>query len=241
MKNATLLNSKLIDIFICLSVDENLNFVDGNEINVTINNKPLLQLNIERLHLPLPIDKLLEKTSPLENDFVEMDQLANLFNTISKNQAFIGLNHVGICYKVESQADERERIKKEIINTGWHLYEMESNDEGLWLFVGDKSNWRDPLIELLPVENTDDEWVNYWLPHIQVDIDTKLSDQQLKELITRSFGGKVIPFNSCVIDGIVYGVRARLGIISGVNIALDFATKERRIQYSREHLLKVII
>ncbi len=241
MNSKQQLTATLFEVFRILSIDSELNFIDSEQMKVVVNQKPLIQINHQKITFPVPSESLLKNTNPLENEFVDLEKLKQLFAYLSETDSIIGLNHIGFCYKVMSQAEERERIKNEIAKTDWHLYEMDSNDEGLWLFMGNKGNWQDPLIELLPVEKTDDKWVNYWLPHIQIDIDTKLSHHEIEEKIISIFDRKIVPFRSCVIEGVVYGVRARLGIVSGVNIALDFATKERKIQYSREHLLKVIV
>lgn len=233
--------SKLYDVFKLLSIDHHLNFFDDEKMKIVVNEKTLFFLSNKELMLPIASESFFENNNPLKDSFVENEDLKNLIRDLSNLKAIIGLNHIGFCYKCDSQVKERERIKNAVTRTDWQLYEMESNDDGLWLFVGNKDDWHDPLIELLPVEKTNDKWVNYWLPHIQIDIDTKLSHKELEERIKSAFKEKVIPFRSCVIDGVVYGVRARLGNVGGVNIVLDFATKERRIQYSREHLLSKVL
>lgn len=104
-----------------------------------------------------------------------------------------------------------------------------------------KKNWQDPLIEFVLIGNSTDKWIDYWLPHLQIDIDTTLSDRQIENIIQTAFGGAVDPFRLLVIDGITYIIRIRLGIVDGININLDIATKSRRVQFHREKLLKVIV
>lgn len=196
----------------------------------------ILSINIDLKELPLQI--LSEQKSPLKNQFIEINLLEKLINKLSDQKSIIRLNHIGFCYKVKSKDKERERLKQEISKTNLNLYEMQSYDEALWLFAGDNKNWQDPMIEYLPIEKTKDKWVNYWLPHVHIDMDTTLSHQELEEMINNVFQKKIKPFRSVVIDNVVYCIRARLGIISGMNIMLDLTTKERDVEYSRKHLLK---
>ncbi|HUV46972.1 MAG TPA: hypothetical protein VMW29_02450, partial [Candidatus Bathyarchaeia archaeon] len=90
----------------------------------------------------------------------------------------------------------------------------------------------------LPVENTKDRWVNYWLPNFQIDLDTTLNCEQIEKLVFDTFQGKIKPFRAVVMDGVTYCVRIRLGIISGINIYLDLGTNSRNVKYVRKHILK---
>ncbi len=235
------LNTKLLDIFRVLSTSNKLNYYKNGGVKIkTQDNKTLLTLDQQSITAPvLKINEMFNYKSPLKDNFVNISRLESFINRLDNNQFLVRLNHIGFCYKVKSQAQEREKIKREVSKTLWHLYEMESNDAGLWLFIGNNSYWQDPMIELLPIEKTDDRWVNYWLPHIQIDIDTSLPGEKIEQIIKEVFTGKVFPFRSCVIDKVIYSIRARLGIVSGVNIVFDFATKERDVKYSRKHLLKL--
>lgn len=92
------------------------------------------------------------------------------------------------------------------------------------------------MIELIPVEKTDNTWVDYWLPHIQIDIDTKLITQDIENRVNLVFAHTLKPY-PITIDGTVYIVRNHLGRIDGVNIFLDVATRSRDVKYARQHLL----
>jgi hypothetical protein len=235
------ITKKLFEVLKMLSIINNLNLYDDTKFKIMADKKPLIQVNAQGMIMPLLSDYLFSNKNPLADNFVEMSLLQTFVIKMSNENSVIRLNHIGFCYKVNSQNKERVKIKNEIAKTNWNLYEMESNDAGLWLFIGNNVNWQDPMIELLPVEKTNDKWVNYWLPHIHIDLDTTLSNQEIEKSINDMFKGKITPFRSCVINGIVYGIRARLGIVSGVNINLDFASKERDVRYSREQLLKLIV
>src|SRR3989344_7973122 len=99
--------------------------------------------------------------------------------------------------------------------------------------------WQNPMVELIPIEKSADKWIEYWLPHIQIDIDTTLTEEEIKKHTTDAFGSLVKPF-SITIDNVVYIVRNRLGVVDGVNIILDLATNSRDVKYQRQTLFEKV-
>lgn len=209
----------------------------GETLSVRSQGKQLLGLTPDSLDLPLPRYNFFHALSNLPDRMVPPGDTEKLARLLSAQKAIVRLNHVGICYPVLDQDKERERLKEAVPETGFRLYEMESNDAGLWLFMGNRDNWEDPMLELLPVGKTDDPWASYWLPHIHLDLDTTLSPESLEEAAHTIFGRRLKPLHSCVIDNVVYTVRLRLGAVAGVNIMLDLSTGKRDTRYSREKLL----
>lgn len=183
---------------------------------------------------------LLSHKSKLKDQIIEINLLTKLVDLLSKNQSIIRLDHIGFCYKVASLKKEKERIIELISKSNFHLYQEQSSDDGLWLFVGNTDNWENPMIEFVPIEKTNDKWVDYFLPHIQIDIDTNLTSQEIKKLMKSVFNDKVQPF-PIVINEIVYIVRNRLGTIGGVNINLDLATNSRNVKFVRQKVFNKII
>ncbi len=51
-----------------------------------------------------------------------------------------------------------------------------------------------------------DIWVEYWLSHIQIDIDTLLAPKEIENLVLLIFGPKIKPFK-IDIEGITYIIR----------------------------------
>lgn len=123
---------------------------------------------------------------------------------------------------------------------GWHVYEEPSVNEGLWLFVGDTEPWKNPLLEFIPVAETRNRWAAYWLPHIQIDLDTSLSEREVRNILRSVFGQKTHP-HATAIDGVVYFVSVWLGTIGGVNFELDVGTNARNTQYARQRILHRLI
>ncbi|QQG44126.1 MAG: hypothetical protein HYW86_04685 [Candidatus Roizmanbacteria bacterium] len=183
---------------------------------------------------------LLNQKSNLKDQIIDTNFLVKLVDALSKNNSIVRLNHIGFCYKVDSQEKEKERLIELIKQSKFHLYQEQSNDDGLWLFIGNTDDWENPLIELLPVEKTNDHWVDYWLPHIQIDIDTALTGKEIEDTVRSTFNNTIEPYQ-IKIDGVVYIVRNRIGVIGGVNINIDLATNSRNVQIARQNsLIKVI-
>lgn len=206
--------------------------------NLVFQNTRLLDFSDTKIMTPvgniLPL--LLANKSNVSDRPVKSVLLKQLIDRLNSNQSIVRLNHVGFCYKVFSQGKEKKRLVRVIKQTGFHLYQEQSNDDGLWLFIGDTSKWEEPLIELLPVEKTQDKWVDYWLPHIHIDIDTTLTAKDIEDSVNSVFTNTIKPYR-VIIDGTVYIVRNYLGSIDGVNIYLDLATRSRSVQFTRQNLL----
>lgn len=217
-----------------------LSVLSCNDTLVLINTK-LFDLSDTEVSTPagniLPL--LLEHKSTLSDHPVNFELLEQLIDILNNNQSIIRLNHIGFCYKVSSQEKEKERLIRLIKQTKFHLYQEKSSDDGLWLFIGDTNKWDDPLIELVPVEKTKDKWVDYWLPHVHIDIDTALTAREIEKRVSSIFTSTIKPY-LITIEGTVYSVRNYLGIINGVNFYLDLATNSRNVKLARQSLLKKI-
>ena len=210
-----------------------------SDSSIVLNNR-LLKMTPNHIRSPVVNlkDRLEKYPSPLEDEFISLDTFSLFVDELKKQNSLVRVNHIGFCYKVTSIKIERQKIVKQIEKTPLHLYEEPSNDAAAWLFIGDVKNWQDPLIELLPVENTNDSWVNLWLPHIHIDIDTTEDAQSISDISNKFFKNSITPFNVTVIEGVIYTVRLRLGIASGINIDLDLATNKRDVEYARTKLWK---
>jgi hypothetical protein len=148
---------------------------------------------------------------------------------------------VGFCYKVLSINEEKQRLVKAASESNLHLYQEESSDEGSWFFMGNISHdWQTPIIEYILIKQTNDEWQQYWLPHVQIDIDTKLTADKIVLELKKAFGSDVQPY-AIIIGGVTYIIRLWLGTVDGINIQLDFSTESRMTQIHRSKLLKLIV
>lgn len=155
----------------------------------------------------------------LPDNVVDSKNLDRLVNRLLQNKSIIRLNHIGFCYQVVSLEDEKTRLIKSLKNLDYHFYEELSSSEDVWLFLGNVDKWDDPTLEFVLIKNTSDPDKDYWLPHIQIDVDTTLSPNQINDLIQEVYSGKIKPF-PIVIDGTTYIMRCRLGRIRALVLLL---------------------
>lgn len=177
--------------------------------------------------------------SNLSDTFVSMDDIGTFVQLLRSH--IKRLDHIGFCYTVSSQEDERKRILREVSKTNWHMYEMESVDLEKWYFIGNKNNWQDPMIELLPVvlPTTLSKDIAYWMPHIQIDINTDMSAEEIVRMSKDVFGDtrKPILYTDHKWGTGTHCVRIWLGVVSGVNIQLDLSTNVRNLEWVRKNML----
>jgi hypothetical protein len=213
----------------------------SNNGNVSFKDNDLFTLSNSEILTPIGdiIPRLTIHRSKLKDQFIDTDLFIKLIDKLSKDKSIIRLDHIGFCYKVDSLAKEKDRLIELITGSKYHLYQEPSNDEALWLFMGNIKNWEEPVIELLPIEKTNDKWVDYWLPHIQLDIDTTLNGKEAESLVKSVCGNYIVPF-AVTIENSICIVRNRLGTIDGVNITLDLATTARNVRSLREGIWKKI-
>jgi len=206
--------------------------------------KPLISISSAGINMPgvaMPTS-FFGKPSPLKDSFVPTEQIKEIFQYLIKNNLFKGLNHLGFGYSVESAKTEKERLINEAKKAKLHLYEEVSNEDGsVWLFLRGGDDWQTPMVEFVINEKTTDKWKDYWLPHFQIDIDTYLDGDEIESLITDSFKGKVKPFRIVETKDNIILVRARLGIVSGINIALDMGFEGRMPRWHREKLMNKLV
>lgn len=186
-------------------------------------------------------DSVFKIRSSLQDSFVSMDDIATLAQRLKTH--IKRLDHIGFCYTISSQEDERKRIIEHVSKTAWHLYEMESVDLAKWYFIGDTARWQDPMIELLPVEKPKEspEDFAYWMPHIHIDINTSLSADEIIAICTTVLGGTRTPILYTDPQWGTHCVRIWLGVVAGVNFQLDLSTKVRNLQWVRNTMLKQLL
>lgn len=205
---------------------------------------PLLEIKNDQLITPtgnvFPV--LTKHKSSLPNEKVDFARLKKLVTKLNANQSIVRLNHIGFCYKTDSQFQEKLRLINLTKQTKYHLYEEPSNDDGLWLFFGNSEQWGKPMVEFLPVEKVTQwiEWKEYWLPNLHIDIDMDLYANKTVSLVKEIFGKNFEP-HLVIVEGITFIVRCRLGIIDGVNIFLDLATNARNVEFQRKNIWKQLV
>ena len=231
----------LAGIFRLLSVSQNMPYASEGSIVVMAADKELVHITDDSLETAVTslTDSVFGEASSQSDAFVEMADFGALAQGLA---AYIKrLDHIGFCYTVASQEEERERIKNTLATTHWHLYEMESNDLAKWYLIGDTKRWQDPMIELLPALPNRDPDLHYWMPHIHLDINTSLTADEILKITKDVFGDTRKPTLYTDPEWGTHCVRIWLGTVAGVNIELDLSTKIRNLQWVRAHLLSEIV
>lgn len=183
-------------------------------------------------------DKLRVGDKEISNSELSLEKINNFFESISDH--ITRLNHLGINYFCEDMETETQKIKELANSKGFKLYsESYAPKNQRWLFVGDVSNWKNPLFEIVLNEGKPGE-SDEWKPHFQIDIDTNLPIEEIKKKIDQSLGEKFIKWQ---LDIPNFGTVLGMGIIGKENetkIALGIGTNKRNTQIHRTEELKEI-
>lgn len=226
----------LLEVFGLLAQCPKLAYVRNGEVDIKLSSgRPVLHITSTVLTTPVTeiTNQIFRDKSPLPDTFVSTADLAKLVDRITKRVN--GLDHIGFCYTTQSHEKELVNIKQALHDL--HLYEMTSNDLAKWYFVGDRNNWRDPMVELLPTLLNVDPQLPYYLPHIHINIETTLGWVEIENMMKEIFRDTRLPAKFSHPTYGVYSMRLWLGTVSGVNIMLDIGTNVNNLQWIRAHML----
>lgn len=233
------ISKKLIGLFSVIAQENtSVNYVHDSKLSV-----PTLAGNILDVtdNIAIPgVDmsaSFWDYMSPLPDDFLSDIQFSQIIRTINEMGGCMRLNHIGFCYPVESLDNEHTRLSLSISKTKWKLYK---EDDSEFRFMGDTSVWDDPMIEFVPVVNKKDQWVNYWLPHIQIDFDTYLMEDEINHLASTISEGRIKPYKLVVVNSQTMIVRLWLGTYLGMNFYLDLGTEGRMTRFYRTRMLNEV-
>jgi hypothetical protein len=217
-----------------------IKYIHGHECMVPlVDGRELIYITSEQITLPLHgIAERILSNGTTPDKFVDLGSIEEFIKQLSAVSAIKRLNHIGFCYTVDDQNQERQNLVEQTCGTKWNLYEMQSTDAALWLFLGDTTYWQDPMIEFLPVRQTSEDWIAQHLPHIHIDLDTTLDAPSIEQLANQCLGDKRSAVPMVVIDGIIYQMRIRLGSVHGVKIMLDLSTRARDTRSARTTYLQ---
>jgi len=232
---------KLHRVLMILSQTCQFPFVSSGDFVLTSNHKELLKVTNDAIISPVTdvIKRTFDEPSALvdEDEFLSEDTISNILEDLKAKGNIVRLNHIGFCYRVASVNKSRVEIAKSASQKHLFTYQMDSNDPAQWLFVGDTTNWRDPLLEFVLIEGEiKDKEIDYWLPHIQIDIDTNMFYEPIRDTLDTVLKG-TRSINLQTYAGHVSQIRVWLGVIAGINIHLDIGTNARNTRYARRVML----
>ncbi|MDO8658235.1 MAG: hypothetical protein Q7K55_05830 [Candidatus Levybacteria bacterium] len=153
--------------------------------------------------------------------------------------SIVRLNHLGVSYFCQDLNTETLVIKNSVKKNDFKLYKEESGNNDRWLFIGDLTIWDSPLFEIV-LSKGDKGDMNFWAPHFQIDIDTKMTIEEIRKVCNKYLGKGFIKWEMNIPD---YGVVLAMGILDNINgkkIALGLGTTIRQVDYHRKEILKVI-
>jgi len=234
----------LLDIFRILSEQSRIQLYHDNTVSIELEGGNLMTLNSHSLITPLSKSDLLTSLLGTRmNDPDNTGYLSHFSKLIAQlSPHLLRLNHIAFQYFAESRDEELSRIKTSLQGSGFSVYEEMSNDpDSVWFFVGDTTNWQDPLLEIVPILRKKGPWATYWLPQIHLDIDTDLSPEEIFSHITMQYRGtSVKSFEAVTIKGIVYVVGVWTATAEGINVYLNLATNNRDVPHHRNVSLKKV-
>lgn len=181
----------------------------------------------------------------IPSDHIQTDRIINsndFANFIKESSpSLLRLNHLGISYKVPDIEKEIEKIGKLVkTHLNIHLYEEASSTSGQrWFFLGDKQNWEDPMLEIVLTQSSQTH--DHWNPHFQIDLDTSLSIEELKQITGKVFRPEFLAWELDVPTVGTVCAMGVLGDINGTKITLGLGTKQRNAQFFRTNILKEIV
>lgn len=150
----------------------------------------------------------------------------------------IRLNHLGVSYLCSDLETETQILKTGLSRSGIKLYQEPSPDHSQrWLFAGDRTNWQSPLFELV-LNQGDPEQTDFWAPHFQIDLDTALPIEELKQITDQALGQDFLKWQLDIPD---YGTVLAMGVLGSIGktkIALGLGTNLRGTEFHRKNELQ---
>lgn len=234
------LNYSILDVLKTLSnlkrIKKNLSFKAGSAI-LKSGGVPLVKIDSKSIWVnDIDIEKHI-LTPKKSSD--KLSRLKNFNSFIEEiGGSIIRINHFGVSYFCKSVRVEIQKYRRAIAGTHFRIYEEDSGDpKDRWFFIGDASNFEEPLFEICLSEEGPGKKYSFW-PYFQIDLDMGLSIEEIEELTTKHFGSDFLElkFDEPGIGTVL--ATGKLAIINGTNFALAIGTKTRDIKYHRKVLLR---
>lgn len=217
---------------------EGANQITGN-FKLFSKEKSFFELDIESIKLGNLniVEKIVAQKDKLDKP-VRQQNWHNFLKEL--NNSYVRLNHFGVSYTCDDLEGEISFYKDLASTINLNLYEEPSGDfAARWLFIGDTTEWRDPMFEIVLTKNLNNP-ENIWRPHFQIDIDTNLDEASLDKLLIKNFGPGFTKWKITIPNYGTVLLMGLLGSINGTKIYLAAGTSLRNTQYLREKVLKKV-
>lgn len=172
----------------------------------------------------------------LKTDFRDIEKFDKFIHKVFPN--IIRLNHVGISYYCLSIKEEMMFYKKRL-GTNPLYEETSGNTYSRWFFLGEISKWENPLFEIV-LNKGNTEYINEWIPHFQIDLDTNLQFNEIKKITNEIYGENFIKWSLDVPNFGVVLCMGRIFEVGNTKMYLGIGTNLRNTRYHRNELLKKV-
>lgn len=209
----------------------------NSSVEVVVGNDTLVTLRESEMVLcdNLYLESKIQPEMPSEEQSFDI-HLWKLFLQ-KASDSIVRLNHIGISYYSENVEDEIVLIKNVLEQSGLYLYEEVNDSPGQrWLFAGNADIWEAPMFEVVLTQK-DTTMHDEWIPHIQMDFDTTLNIQEIKDMLRSVYSKDMIDWELAFDQGAVLGM-GKLGEISGTKIVFGLGTNLRNTKYFRNNILR---
>lgn len=212
---------------------------DEGAHTLMVNNEPLVRVDHNSILL-LGADitsKIFLADSPSISDSIDINNIKRFFRAIQDH--LVGINHLGINYSCPNIEDELAGIKALIKGKDLQIYEeISSFPHQRWFFVANLDS-DDPMFEMVLTESAAPV-CDKWTPHFQIDLDTDLSLEEIKELTGRYLKPNFLDWQMDVPDMGVVLIMGELSNINGTKIFLGLGTDKRNSTSKRSDRLILI-
>ncbi len=205
-----------------------------------INGEPLVEVNEESISVVGGdfTARIFPARNSSVSDSISIGRIKNFFDKL--NDSLIRLNHLGISYSCVNIENELVEIKKLLHGTNFKLYEEPADSASQrWFFIGNLESWENPLFEIVLTESKT-PLCTEWIPHFQIDLDTRLNIEELEFLTKNHLKEDFIGWK---LDIPNYGVVLTMGELSNINgtkICLGLGTDKRDTKLHREKILRLV-
>jgi len=220
--------------------DRFLSRKNSSSFVLQVNDKPLVEVNEESISIVNGnvTTRIFPACNSSVSDSIGIERIKNFFNELK--DSLVRLNHLGISYSCVNIENELVEIKKLLHGTNFKLYEEPADSASQrWFFIGNLESWENPLFEIVLTESKT-SLCTKWIPHFQIDLDTRLNIEELEFLTRNHLKEGFIDWKLDIPNYGVVLVMGELSNINGTKIYLGLGTDKRDTKLHREEILRLV-
>jgi hypothetical protein len=213
-----------------------------DKVALKTNSLPLITCTKGKIETPYLkiIEDIFQQPGGLldEDEFITTSQITDLFNALKQQGATFSFDHLGFSYHTQSVTKNVQHLCTISQTNHLFTYQMTVPDDTVWIFVGDNTKWREPMLEFIPLEGEIiDKEIDYWLPGLHLNINTHLAYDDICSCINSIFKG-TRDIHPNYYGKFITQARVWVGVVSGINLHFDFSTLAQNRRYTRKVMLE---